>query len=293
MQLSDSFSSFRRYALYEKGLQPRTIKEILAITLKLEIWSNNKRIKSITTSDIRSFLYEQKHNRLWSKKTFCNARQYLKTFFDFCIIMEYRLDNPVLGINKPKLSKPLPRCLTKAQVKTLLLHLDTISWFNELSARRNQAIVRTFLLSGVRLSELLNLQSNHVNVLEQTLLIKKGKGQKDRLIPIHPELFPYLKIYNKTKGEKTTHYYFSSIRSDSRLTEKNLYAIFKRLQKACGFHVIPHMLRHTFGKLSIEANLNPFTLKTILGHADISTTQIYVHLGNENIKTSFQKVHLL
>ena len=292
MQLSDSFSSFRRYALYEKGLQPRTTREILAITSKLEIWSSNKRIKSISTSDIRSFLYEQKHNRLWSKKTFCNARQYLKTFFDFCIAMEYRLDNPVLGIKKPKLSKPLPRCLTKAQVKTLLLHLDTISWFNDLSARRNKAIVRTFLLSGIRLSELLDLKSNEVDLLEQTVLIKKGKGQKDRLIPIHPELSPYLKIYDKIKVRRSI-YYFSSIRSDSRLTEKNLYAIFKRLQKVCGFHITPHMLRHTFGKLSIEANLNPFTLKMILGHADISTTQIYVRLGAENIKESFQKVNLI
>lgn len=291
MQLSDSYNSFRRFALYEKGLRPRTIREILGIVSKLEHWSGNKIIKSISTTEIRSFLYEQKHYRSWSKKTFCNTRQYLKTFFDFCMAMEYRTDNPVIKIEKPKLPKTLPRCISKAHVQTLLLHLDTIPWHNELSAMRNKAIIRTFLFSGIRLSELLNLQSNHVDLLEETLLVKKGKGEKDRLVPIHPELLPYLKIYSKKK--QSTQYYFSSIRSDSRLTQKNLYAIFKRLQKVSGVYVRPHMLRHTFGKLSIEANLNPFTLKSILGHADINTTQIYVSLSGENIKTSFQRTHLL
>jgi len=293
MYLSDSIPVFKRFALYEKGLQPKTIREILSLVSALAETFPHTSIKSLTTLQIRQFLYERKQQRMWSNKTFRNARQYLKTFFDFCIIAEYISINPVEKIEKPKLPKHLPRCLTRAQVNTLLLHLDTCDWFNTLSQKRNQAIIRTFLFTGIRLNELLHLRTEAVNITDRTITIIQGKGQKDRLVPIHPMLLAYLKSYQTEKKKRSDRYFFSSIRSDSKLTEKNLYAIFKKLQKVCNFHFTPHVLRHTFGKLSIEANLNPFKLQAIMGHADISTTQIYVNPSMENIKDSFQKTNLL
>ncbi|MGH1387862.1 tyrosine-type recombinase/integrase [Kordia sp.] len=292
MLLSDLIPTFQRFALYEKAMQPKSIKEIIRIVLDLDVFTGQT-VKSITTQEIRAFLYQRKQQRIWSNKTFRNARQYLKTFFDFCIIYEYRTNNPVEKIEKPRLSKQLPRCLTKAQVQTLLLHVDTVEWYNALSMKRNQAIIRTFLFTGIRLSELLYLRTEAVNLEERAITIIQGKGRKDRLVPIHPMLFPYLKNYLNEKGKRKNKYFFSSVRSDNKLTEKNLYAVFQKLQKVCSFKVTPHMLRHTFGKLSIEANLNPFKLKAIMGHADISTTQIYVYASQENIRSSFDKITLI
>lgn len=230
MHLINTILAFKRFALYEKGLQPKTIRTIVSFIVALNDSFPQTSIKSITTSQIRQFLYQRKHERMWGNKTFRNARQYLKTFFDFCITAEYIFINPVEKIEKPKLPKHLPRCLTKAQVNTLLLHLDTYDWFNTLSRKRNQAIIRTFLFTGIRLNELLQLRSEAVNFTDRTITIIQGKGGKDRMVPIHPILLPYLKSYQTEKRKQLNQYFFSSIRSDSKLTEKNLYAIFKKLQ---------------------------------------------------------------
>ncbi len=292
MQLVSLLAIFKRYAILEKGITSRTTKEIIATVEKLIKQGNIPSLKSATTNNIRLFLYEQKETRCWSNRTFRNKRQYLKIFFDFCIRYEYLHVNPVEKIDKPKIPKCLPRCLTKRQVDTLLLHVDTFAWFNDLEAKRNRTIIRTFLFTGMRLSELLNLKSNEVNLDEFEITIRKGKGSKDRIVPIHFDLMPYLKSYLAAKKEGTR-FFFSSVRSDSQLTAKNLYAVFNKLKRVCGFQVTPHMLRHTMGKMSIEANLNPFMLQGILGHADISTTQIYVSISKEKLKESYQKLHLL
>lgn len=293
MKILDAIPLFRRYALVERGLMPKTTREIITITNKLAKSLDTPTLSAISTAKIREFLYEQKQTRLWSNKTFRNYRQYLKTFFDYCWREGYVAKNPVTKIEKPKLSKRLPRCLNKQQIDTLLMYLDCYEWYNELEAKRNKAIIRTFLFTGIRLSELLRLRTAHINFDEFEMSIIQGKGRKDRIVPIHPKLFPFLKSYQSAKRNKPTTFFFSSIRSDSALTEKNLYAIIKKLRKVAGFHFTPHMLRHTFGKLSIEANLNPFKLQNIMGHSDIQTTQIYVSVSRRNIKESFQSLDLI
>ncbi|QMU65519.1 MAG: tyrosine-type recombinase/integrase [Flavobacteriaceae bacterium] len=283
---------FKRFALHEKGMKQKTIKEIIAIVSALSKELSNPSVTTLTTSKIREFLYQRKLERMWTNKTFRNYRQYLKTFFDYCLRENYIDMNPVEKIEKPKLPKRIPRCLDKNQVENLLLHLDCYSWFNDLEAKRNKAIIRTFLFTGVRLNELLKLQTTSVNFEESEIIIYQGKGNKDRVIPIHPDLMPYLKTYHQSK-KKPTLYFFSSIRSDKPLTENNLYSIIKKIRCKTKFHFTPHQLRHTFGKFSIEGNLNPFKLQKIMGHSSIETTQIYVYVSDNNLKESFQKTVLL
>ncbi|MBL4663797.1 MAG: tyrosine-type recombinase/integrase [Flavobacteriaceae bacterium] len=284
--------SFKRFALHEKGMMPKTIREIMAIDTALSKEHSNPSLSVITTTKIREFLYHRKQKRMWTNKTFRNYRQYLKTFFDFCVREDYIKVNPVEKIEKPRLPKRIPRCLDKKQIDSLLMHLDSYKWFNDLETKRNKAIIRTFLFTGVRLNELLKLKTTSVNFEESEIIIYQGKGSKDRVIPIHPDLLPYLKAYRQSK-KKPTEYFFSSIRSDKPLTENNLYTIIKKIRSKAKFHFTPHQLRHTFGKLAIEGNLNPFKLQRIMGHSSIETTQIYVYVSDGNLKESFQKTVLL
>jgi len=284
---------FKRFSLFERGMMPKTIREIISIVKALSEELSNPTLKSITTTKIREFLYQKKKERMWTNKTFRNKRQYLKTFFDYCMREDFIKINPIEKIEKPKIPKRLPRCLNKQQIDSLLMHLDCYKWFNILEEKRNKAIIRTFLLTGIRLNELLKMKTTSVNLEESEIIIYQGKGRKDRIVPIHPDLLPYLKSYHDFKRKKPTTFFFSSIRSDSSLTENNLYRIIKKLRKLIGFHFAPHMLRHTFGKLAIEANLNPFKLKEIMGHSDIQTTQIYISVSHQNIKESFQKLELI
>jgi len=292
MKLLDLIPQFKRYAIIERGITCRVTKEIMKTVNDLIDSGYATTIKNADTSSIRNFLYSQKEIRFWGNRTFRNKRQYLKSFFDFCIRYSYININPVEKIEKPRIPKSLPRCLSKRQTDKILLHVDTINWSSELASKRNQALLRTFLFTGMRLSELQNLKSNYIDLNEREIFIHKGKGQKDRIIPIHPDLMPYLKVY-MSKKKFTTEYFFSSIRSDSRLTQKNIYAVFKKIKQKCDFNFSPHMLRHTMGKMAIEANLNPFILQNILGHADISTTQIYVSVSKHKTKEAFEKLDLI
>ena len=121
MRLRELSPHFKRFALYEKGMKPKTIREILGIVKNLSEEFSNPTIKSVSTSKIREFLYQRKHERMWTNKTFRNYRQYLKTFFDYCLREDYISTNPVEKIEKPKLPKRIPRCLDKQQLEKLLL----------------------------------------------------------------------------------------------------------------------------------------------------------------------------
>ena len=150
-------------------------------------------------------------------------------------------------------------------------------------------------MAGLRLSELRNLAIADLNTVEGTIHIRDGKGRKDRLVPIHPQLSPYLKkwLFECQKKRGNSEYVFTSLRSPKRLTIKNIYAIIQHLRKDCDVHFTPHQLRHTFARLSLEAGLHPYQLKEILGHSQITTTEIYMSISDKNLKESFGKLTLL
>lgn len=252
-------------------------------------------LKGYNTHTIAHFLQTMTEERLWSPRTFRNYRQNLKAFFDFLVRQGYFKTNPVDAITKPRLPDSLPRCLAKRQVHKLIAEIHSFSWTYPLEHWRNMAIIFTFLYSGIRMSELLNLKNHDIDFEQGEFYVRQGKGRKDRLVPLHRKLIPILKFYLNKRNERlpVSSYLFTSVRSTKPLTPKNLYAIFKKLSAKCGFKITPHMLRHTFAKLSLENNLNPYTLKTILGHSHISTTEIYMSISTENIKHSFNKTDLL
>ena len=286
---------FKRYLIFEKNVTPKYVKGVLQTLELLERETNVNTLKGYTTDTIRSFLYEMQTQRLWSPKTLRNYRQNLKSFFDFAKRKQYIKHNPVDAIEKPKLPRHLPRCLSKQQVSRLISELHLYEWTHSLEYHRNTAILYTFIYTGLRLSELLQLKTHEVNFEEQSIFVSKGKGNKDRYVPIHPKLLPFLKNYcrKRSKKLKPSHYFFTSYRSEKPLTKKNMYAVFKKLSKATGYHFTPHMLRHTMAKLSLESNLNPYKLKEVLGHSNIATTQIYMSVSTENIRKSFNKLELL
>jgi len=266
MKISDLIFSFQQSLLIEKNLSASYVKDIIYVALLLERSSESTSIKGYNTEKVSAFLCQMRKERIWSAKTLLNYRQSLKTFFEFAKKKGYIKINPINGIEKPRLPKRLPRCLTKKQVKRLVSEVHIQSWRTFIEHQRNVALIYTFLYTGVRLSELLNLKVHEVNFEEFSIFVNKGKGGKDRYVPLHPKLSPILKNYIKSKRRKAlvSNYLFSSHRSEKSLTKKNIYAIFKKLSIACDFHITPHMLRHTMAKLSLESDLNIFKLKQIL-----------------------------
>ncbi len=170
-----------------------------------------------------------------------------------------------------------------------------MKWAYKLEQPRNETIIHTFLFTELRLQEFLNLQVRDVNLEDESIFVRQGKGSKDRLVPIHPQLLPKLRGYflERQKMLKPSQWFFTNVKSDKQLGPKDIQRICNRISSASSVKFTPHMLRHTFGKLAVEGDLNIYKLKEIMGHAQVTTTQVYVSIASESIKRSFSQIQLL
>ena len=294
LNLTSLRREFRAYALGERGLKPRTTDDILAVLRRLCNFASSQDSSVLATPLIKAFL---QHGRLelgWSAKTFRLYRQYLKTYCDWCVGSDYLDTNPVEPIEKPRLPHRHPRCLSSDEAQKVLFRAGSAHAGSELLRTRREAIIATFLMTGIRRAELLNLQCRDLDFKTATLIVRSGKGNKDRTVPLYPRLIPILIRYLEQKrvNGKESPWLFSSSKSDKPLTAKNLYAILKQVVEASGIKFTPHMLRHTFGRELVEADFNIYKLKELMGHSNVTTTQAYVALSPQSIKRSFEKTEI-
>lgn len=294
MFIFDLIPDFRRYALYERGMNDKSYRHIKRILIRLSAFANNSELKEFDTQTIRDFLYTQKEKHDWSPKTFRNNRQYLSTFFGWCESMQYLNTNPVKSIEKPKVPKALPRFLTSEQIKHLLKAFEEIVWKSPLQAIRNKAIFMTFLYSGLRLQELLNLKTVNVDFNEKHILVLNGKGNKDRVVPIHSALIPVLKSYRKVRERslEPSSWFFTGLNSTAKMYPKDIYRFLKKVTLKSGIKVTPHQLRHTFGRLACQNNISLFKLQQVMGHSNLTTTQIYLSSSASSIRESIDDLTL-
>lgn len=295
MYIFDLIDQFKKCLIYERGLSHAYVSSVILAVRAFDNFMESTMINEISSSDVRDYLYAQKEQKLWKPKTFKEHRQRLNCFFNWCVNREFVKVNPVSKIETPKVPRQLPRCLTNAQAEKLLAGARWCKWAFSMEPIRNETIIATFIYTGLRKNELLKLRTCDVNIESGLILVKNGKGQKDRTIPIHPKLKPLLKAYMASRQQEgwTSRWFFPSVRSKAPLSTKNLYAICKRIQNHTSVRFTPHMLRHTFARLAVEADLGLYKLKEIMGHSDISTTQIYMSVSPQNIKKSFEKIDML
>jgi site-specific recombinase XerD len=294
MYLESYLDSFKRYALYEKEINFQTTKDIISISKKLFEFVKVNDLKEINTSMIRSFLYKRKEERLWSPRTFRNQRQYLKTFFTFCLDNDFLELNPVSKVRVPKIPKALPRFLTKEQARFILAQTKQYEWRYKIEKTRNVAIIAMFLFTGMRLNELINLRIEDVNFSTREIHIKHGKGKKERIVPIYPKLIPFLQDYlsRKEKLNLYSPWFFQSLRLDTRMSKKTVQAICRKIGKLT-IYFTAHMLRHTCARELINGGVNLFMVKEILGHNSITTTISYLSISKQALKETFDEAILL
>lgn len=295
MDYSDLLRGFKRYCLIEKGMTPRNYFYIVRCLKMLAEYAQTENVKKLKEGIIREFLADMSQQRAWAPKTYRLYLQNFSTFFKWCVRIRAVEKNPCENIEKPKLPKRLPRCLSKDQALQVLSAVSWHPWRYSFEKARNEAIVFMFLYTGLRLQELLNLKTCDVNLEINEIFIREGKGRKDRIVPIHSRLELVLRAYEleRKKRNKFSEWYFTGMNSDKRLTDKNTREICKKVSQTAGIKFTPHMLRHTFARLSVDADLNLYKLKEIMGHSDVSTTQIYLSVSKEGIKRSFNNIRLV
>lgn len=295
MNIPDLHRQFQHYALLEKGIMPKTYKSVLASLSMLCKYSASENVSELTTPLIRAFLCAGRLEKCWSPKTFRNHWQYLKIYFDWCVKSGFLKKNPVEDIEKPKLEKRLPRCISTEDAKKILYHCQYYPWRYEMERTRNHAILAMLVMTGLRLQEMLNLELSDVDLSSGDIYVRQGKGRKDRIIPIHPQLLPILRAYQKEKrdaGAKPSPWFFTGVKSDKQLQQKDIQRICKKISIDASVKFTAHILRHTFAREMVDCDFNIFKLKEIMGHAQITTTQIYMSVSRKGIKNSFGKVKI-
>jgi len=216
----------------------------------------------------------------------------VKSFFKFLDIENYIDENVTFLISSPKLSKKLPNYLSPVEVDMLLNAPNT----NKPEGLRDKAILELLYASGLRVSELINLKIGDINFDEKLLLVK-GKGSKYRWVPFNDISKNYMLQYRDTVRHKwvqeTFNEYFFLNAKGNKLTRQainfkiNEYVKGKGIQKK----ISPHMLRHSFATHLLFNGADIRFVQELLGHSDISTTQIYTYITNFKLKDELKKYH--
>ena len=246
---------------------------------------------------IRNFFTKEIMNGV-SKRSCKRRLSALRQFYKFLLLRKYIKDDPFIFIDSPKTEKRFPRVLYKEQVLELLN--ENRKRTDELKYR-DQAILSILYYSGIRASELVSLTLQDVYLKQRIIRVRKGKGNKERMVPITDECRLDIEAYLKNSRDKL----ISQTKTDERtpnlilnnkglpLTVRGLEFILDSIEQKTGTFVDlhPHILRHSFATHLLENGADLRVIQELLGHESINATQIYTHVTEEAMKKAYSDYH--
>ena len=276
--------SYLEYLEYEKKLSKNTIQAYNNDLTKLVNFKSD--LLNINSNDIKEFI---KKNRVLTNRTLAHRLTVINSFYNYLLNEGIITTNPCYNIKMPKLTNKLPEVLTEEEVDKLL-DINLTDKF----AYRNKAMLELLYATGMRASELTNLKLNNID-LDSCVVRIMGKGSKERIVPINSTTIKYLNIYlnvyrKEILNKKDSEYLFIS-NALKPITRQGLFKIIKKecLRAGIKKNVYPHILRHSFATHLLNHGANIRIIQELLGHEDISTTEIYTHLSNEAIKKDYEE----
>ena len=289
-KLSDLIVEFLRYLLIDKGYSENTIESYKRDLDKFLEYNKNTSIDNISNEDLKKYIKYLNDNGL-NEKSIARNISSLKSFYKFLVISKYISSNTSDSLYLPKIKKSLPSTLTEEEVFSLL-DIELIDNFSY----RNKAMLELLYASGLRVSELVNLKLQDVD-FSQDIIRTFGKGSKERIIPIGDYAKEYLEKYiyeyrgSMLKKESSEYIFLNN--HGKQMTRQGFFKIIKKIAKEKGINkeLSPHTLRHSFASHLLKYGADLRTIQELLGHSDISTTQIYTHITNEELKQNYQDFH--
>ena len=282
-------TDFEQYLLLEKKYSQNTINSYKNDLLKFKEHFKNKALKSINQNDIKNYI--QEINKTMNAKSVSRNISTLKSFYKYLLIDNYITKTPLTNIAMPKIKKDLPKVLSEEEIEKLL-NFELKDHYDY----RNKAMLELMYSSGLRVSELINLKVTDIDLNLETVRIF-GKGSKERIVPLGGYAVNALKEYltyhrNALAKNKNSNYLFLSSRADIMTRQ----AFFKTIKKIAIKQNIktdfsPHTLRHSFATHLLKHGADLRSIQELLGHSDISSTQIYTHITNEKLKENYQESH--
>jgi len=280
---------FINYLKIEKNAAAHTITNYTIDLKAFALFLGEKDISSVDHFTLRKYLAEMRA-KSFSKRTVARKLASLRTFFKFLYREGYLKTNPITAILTPKLDKKLPVFLDVAKVERLVQcpSQDTTAGL------RDRALLETMYSSGLRVSELVGLDESDVDFIAGVIKVL-GKGSKERIVPIGEPALRAIRKYagERDKGKVRDKDAVFLNKSGRRITDRSIRRIVDKYIRACSIveHISPHSLRHSFATHLLDRGADLRSVQELLGHMNLSTTQIYTHVTMDRLKTVYDKAH--
>jgi integrase/recombinase XerD len=294
MMMEQWLDQFLHYLIVERGLSKNTIEAYshgVGRFLSHLRGKGIQEIRDVGKFEVRGFLLALKKKNL-SSKTIVRNLVAIRTFFRFLLQEGILEANPVEDLESPKVSKTLPDILALREIEQILEQPDLRTPLG----MRDRAMLEMLYAAGMRVSELTRLPIHQVN-LEGGYVLLYGKGSKERIVPIGNEAIKWVTLYLKkargilAKGRESPFLFIN--RSGRGMSRQRFWRNLKEYGRRAGLHkrITPHLLRHSFATHLLERGADLRSVQMMLGHVDISTTQIYTHVTGERLKKIHQRYH--
>ena len=293
--MSRHIETFLEMMAAERGASPRTLE---AYGRDLDDFSGFVKSDAAQASaeDIRGYLAQMKKQAL-APRTASRRLSCLRQFYKFLYGEGLRADDPTASLDSPRLGRPLPKFLTEKEVERLLAAAQALEG---IKGKRATALLELLYATGLRVSELVSLPLAAVR--GKSAMIVRGKGAKERMVPIGDEARAAVAAYLDVRDAfipakaKTSPRLFPADGREGHMTRATFSGLLKDIAVRAGVppsRVSPHVLRHSFATHLLAHGADLRSLQQMLGHADISTTQIYTHVLDERLKHLVQSSHPL
>jgi integrase/recombinase XerD len=287
---------FLDYLKVEKGLAPLTVSSYHSDLVQFGEFLDGRRrtLLQARREDVRGFLSQLFANDV-KDRSVARKLSTLRHFYKYLLLDRLIEHDPTLEIDSPKQWKVLPKSLATAEIDSMLQSAGTAgdSKLSAALAQRDRAMMEMLYAGGLRVSEIVHVKLEDLK-LEMGHVLVRGKGDKERIVPIGRSAQHEIRTYIGDGREALLNGKVSAMlfvrRGGGRLTRQRVWQMVKDAS-ASGRHASPHMLRHSCATHMVENGADLRTVQTILGHADISTSQIYTHVALDRLKTVYRKFH--
>lgn len=281
--MNENLENYRNYLKYERAYSDNTVGAYMNDLNKYEEFLKKDILES-DTEDLEKYL---KYIKKLESTTVAHKITSIKSYFNYNIKRGIVSVNPADKVSRPKLTKHLPEYLTEEEVGKLL-DVEVKSPYDY----RNKTILELLYSSGIRISELVNIKTPNYDS-EECLIRIMGKGSKERIVPLGDYavniMNDYMNNYRPLINKKHTDYVFVNNRGD-KISRQFIFKVIKKeaLKKGIKKDISPHTLRHTFATHLLKNGADLRIIQELLGHENISTTQIYTHVTNNKLKSDYE-----
>jgi len=275
----------------ERGVSENTLSAYRSDLQKYAFWldKNKCEITAAQESDLRNYLSSMQGR---TARTMARHLSSIRSLYGYLVREGKMKHDPSARVEAPKIGRQLPKSLTEMEVEALLKAPDTGTSLGF----RDRTMLEVLYASGLRVSELINLQTGQVNLRQEVVRVL-GKGKKERLVPLGEESIEWLVRYQHSArveilGVKISDALFPTKRGDV-MSRQAFWHLIKRYAVVAGINktISPHMLRHAFATHLLNNGADLRVVQMLLGHSDISTTQIYTHIAQERLKNLHELHH--